>query len=149
MKKTALKYEQPLGRIFSRLGKEFLSIVNSKLKGLDIERSFYPLILIENAKGNITQQELADQMEVDKVSIVRIVDYLSEAGYVERALNPHDRRKYCLVLTPKARKEMGRISKALNESRDIAFKGISEKRKLEFYKTLEDIKENFSNSNSI
>jgi len=146
MKKSKPKFEQPLGRILSRLGKEFLSTMHAKLKGLDIKRSFYPLILIENGKGNITQQELADQMNMDKVSIVRIVDYLSAIGYVKRVINPNDRRKYSLVLTDKADKEMGRIKKSLSETKNIALTGLNDVRIREFYNTLEVIKRNFSES---
>ena len=146
MKKSELKFEQPLGRILSRLGKEFLITMHSKLKGLDIKRSFYPLILIENGKGNITQQELADQVNMDKVSIVRIVDYLSGIGYVKRMINPNDRRKYSLVLTDKATNEMSRIKKSLKETKDFALKGLRVIQIKEFYSTLEVIKRNFSDS---
>jgi DNA-binding MarR family transcriptional regulator len=148
MKKAVPNFEQPLGRILSRLGKEFLATMHAKLKGLDIKRSFYALILIESGKGNITQQQLADQMHTDKVSIVRIVDYLSDIGYMKRVVNPSDRRKYSLVLTDKANKEMDRIKKALNETRSIALKGLSDIQVHEFYSTLEVIKRNFSASKS-
>lgn len=145
MKKTEKAYvEQPIGRKLSSLGRNFLSGLNQKLHNLDIKRNFYALLLIENAEGNITQQELADLLDTDKVSIVRIVDYLSDNGYVKRIRNSKDKRKYSLVLTKKAKKETSKIQLAINEITSSAFKGISDSQKQIFYKTLESIKKNLN-----
>jgi MarR family transcriptional regulator for hemolysin len=140
----SIPVEQPVGRILSHLGRSFLSNLNRKLNHLDIERNYYALLLIEQAEGNITQQELAGLLDTDKVSIVRIIDYLSENGYVKRLQNVNDRRKYSLKLTAKAKKETSKIQKAINEITSTAFKGISVSQKQLFYKTLESIKKNLN-----
>ncbi len=142
-RKLQNKIEQPLGRILSHIGKNFLHIINTKLEHLDIERNYYALILIENAKGGITQQELAKLLNTDKVSVVRIVDYLSNKGYVKRVKNVSDRRKYCLVLTSKAEKEMKVIKKTLAEVTKIAFKGLNKYQITEFYNAIGIIRNNF------
>lgn len=147
MKKSPEIYiEQPLGRFLSHTGKSFLSLLNAKLNRLDIERNFYALILIEQAEGKITQQDLANQLDVDKVSVVRIIDYLSEKRYVKRVKNIIDRRKYSLVLTDKAKREIPQIKKSLNEVTNIAFKGLKQSQITEFYKTLDKIKKNLNES---
>lgn len=143
-KAKIIPVEQPIGRILSHLGRSFLQNLNSKLLHLDIERNYYALLLIEQADGNITQQELAGLLDTDKVSIVRIVDYLSDNGYVERVQNAMDRRKHSLVLTAKARKESAKIQTAINEVTSFAFRGISISQKQNFYKTLESIKKNLN-----
>ena len=118
-------------------------MLNAKLDHLDIKRNYYALILIENSKGGITQQELAEMLNTDKVSVVRIVDYLSNKGYVKRVKNVSDRRKYCLVLTGKAEKEMTVIKKTLVEITETAFKGLKKHQITEFYNTIEIIRNNF------
>jgi DNA-binding MarR family transcriptional regulator len=143
------KFKQPLGRILSHAGRSFLNLLNAKLSHLDIERNYYALILIESTKDGMTQQELAELMDTDKVSIVRIIDYLSEKGYVKRAKDISDRRKYCLVLTTKAEKEMIVIKKVLAEATEIAFKGLSKSQVAEFYNTIEVIKNNLNKHKSI
>jgi DNA-binding MarR family transcriptional regulator len=143
-KNATLSVEQPIGRILSHLGRSFLSNLNRKLNHLDIERNYYALLLIENADGDITQQDLANLLDTDKVSIVRIIDYLSENGYVKRVRNSKDRRKYSLVLTAKAKKETSKIQSAINEITSSAFKGISDSQKQIFYKTLKSIKKNLN-----
>jgi len=141
-KTTDIHTFQPLGRMLSRLGKSYLQLLNSRLNFLDIQRNYYALLLIELGESNITQNELAQQLETDKVSIVRIIDHLSAKGYVNRIRSSKDRRKYCLTLTDKAKKALPGIKKSLNEITAIAFEGMSETRKSAFYLTLNTIKNN-------
>lgn len=138
---------QPLGRILSRTGKSFLQLLNEKLNHLDIERNYYALLLIEAGEGNITQQELANQLETDKVSVVRIVDYLASKGYVQRIKSPADRRKYSLMLTEKAKGTLPGIKEALEEVTGSAAVGLTEMQVKEFYSTLFIIKNNLSKAN--
>ena len=135
---------QPLGRILSRTGILFLQYLNEKLDYLDIERSFYALMLIDLGQTNLTQQELACQLEIDKVSVVRIVDYLTGKGYVQRVRSSVDRRKYCLTLTGKAKEKLPDIKRAIQQANDTAFKGLNEFQKKEFISTIGIIKKNLS-----
>lgn len=52
--------------------------------------------------GEMTQQQLADQLQKDKNSVTQLVDALERKGFIERRRNPHDRRSNTLVLTEKA-----------------------------------------------
>ena len=136
---TVLK--EPIGRRLDKISKLFLENLQSHLTHLDIERSFYPLYLIDAGNG-ITQQELAGQLGCDKVQVVRIIDYLSFNGYVERITNKTDRRKYELAITDKARLVMPDVQQALRESTSLALNGLSENQINEFYTTLAIIETN-------
>jgi MarR family transcriptional regulator for hemolysin len=143
MNKSTGKYsKQPLGRILAGIGRAYLNEVNLRLNNLDIERNFYALIIIEEAKGMITQQELADLIERDKVTVVRIIDYLSENGYVVRTDDPQDKRKYRLTLTEKAKKHLPTIKKSIAEVTEKSLENLSAERIEEFYQTLHIIKNN-------
>ncbi|MDP4266641.1 MAG: MarR family transcriptional regulator [Bacteroidota bacterium] len=139
---------QPLGRILAGIARTFLGLLNSNLSNLDIERNYYALILIDKAKDGITQQDLACQLGTDKVSVVRIIDYLSENGYVQRLLNKDDRRKYCLTLTDKAIKALPQIKKTLVEVTDKALNGLTSEEVEKFYEILSIIKNNLKESNT-
>jgi DNA-binding MarR family transcriptional regulator len=135
---------QPLGRRLSRLGKSYLHLLNARLYKLDIERNYYALLLIEQGNGSLNQNELAGELETDKVSIVRIVDYLTVKGYVERVRSATDKRKYCLTLTEKARKAIPGIRKAMADINASALSGLTDEQKSEFSRTLETIKNNLN-----
>ena len=136
--------EQPLGRILSHTGRSFLALINEKLSHLDIDRNFYALLLIEQGQGQITQQDLAGLLHSDKVTMVRIVNYLSEAGYVTRGKHNTDKRKYSLILTEKAKKDLPKIKKALSEITNVAFKGLSALQIDEFTHSLSIIYKNLN-----
>ncbi len=136
--------EQPLGRMFSFLGKAYLQLLRTKLQHLDIDRNYFALILIESMEGEITQQELSFMLDTDKVSIVRVVDYLSEKGYVQRKRNTDDRRKHSLVLTDKAKMAIPEIKKSFAEINKIALNGLENSQTSALAETIKKIKSNIT-----
>lgn len=116
--------DQPLGKMFTILGKGYLNLIRMKLQHLDIDRNYYALVLIESHEGQITQQELSVKLNTDKVSIVRVVDYLSGKGYVKRIRKTDDRRKHTLLLTEKAIQALPEIKQSFIEVNQIVLKGF-------------------------
>lgn len=141
---------EPLGRITGRISRMFFGTLQKRLSHLDIQRSFYPLLLIDAGEGKLTQQELANELLSDKVQIVRIVDYLSTNGYVERVQNQKDRREYNLTITDKGREAIPDIKDTIKELSGIAYNGLSPKQIKELYSMLSLIETNllYHNNNS-
>ena len=133
--------QEPIGRKMDKVGRMFQAELQAELQHLDIERSFYPLMLIEAGNG-ITQQELADKLLCDKVQVVRIIDYLSYNGYVKRVQNQTDKRKYELTITEKARLVLPDIKKAISNTSSIAMKGLSENQVSQLYSMVSLIESN-------
>jgi len=133
--------QEPIGRKMDKIGKMFQAKLQKDLSHLDIERSFYPLLLIETGNG-ITQQELARKLLCDKVQVVRIIDYLSSNGYVERIQSPSDKRKYELAITEKARQVLPDIKNALDATTSVAQNHLSDNQVTELYTILTIIENN-------
>jgi DNA-binding MarR family transcriptional regulator len=129
--------EAPLGLHFSNIAKQYLGVVSKKLSKLDIDRYFITVVIIDRLGGAVTQQQLADLVCKDKVSMVRIIDYLSKKGFVKRKRNDTDRREYFIELTEKAHKALPDIKRSLKEANDATFKDISEQDLHLFYNVLE------------
>src|SRR3546814_12922281 len=55
----------------------------------------------------IRQGPLAELIEVEPITLSRMIDRLAEAGLVERRADPTDRRAWQLYLTPRARTLLG------------------------------------------
>ena len=109
-------HELTIGRMFSFLTKQYIGLLALRMKDTPIERYYYPLYLIGRNSGAISQQQLADQIMTDKVSMVRILDSLSEEGLIERKVNPGDRRQHLLYITEKGLPWVDEIEKALHET---------------------------------
>ena len=73
----------------------------------------------------VNQAGLADLLEIRPMTLVRQIDRMEEAGWIERRPDPADRRARLLFLTGKARPILGRIRDVANETRDEALALLS------------------------
>src|SRR5204862_4542914 len=73
----------------------------------------------------INQAGLADLLEIRPMTLVRQIDRMEEAGWIERRPDPADRRARRLYLTAKARPILGRIWNVANTTRDEALARLS------------------------
>ena len=64
----------------------------------------------------INQAGLADLLEIRPMTLVRQIDRMEDAGWIERRPDPADRRARRLYLTAKARPILGRIWDVANET---------------------------------
>lgn len=71
------------------------------------------------------QVELAERMDIEPITLCRIVDRLEEAELVERRRDPRDRRAWQLFNTAKAEPLLKRLHALADEMSDEAFAGIS------------------------
>src|SRR5437868_5933823 len=69
----------------------------------------------------INQAGMADLLEIRPMTLVRQIDRMEEAGWIERRPDPTDRRARRLYLTAKARPVLGRIFDVANVTSDQAF----------------------------
>jgi len=140
-----LNIQEPIGRMMGTISRQYLSLLHQQLSHLDIKRSFYPLLLIEAGKGSLTQNDLAKQLECDKVQVVRIVNYLSSKGYVKRVRNSQDKRKYGLEVTQKAEMHIPDIKEAIQLTTQTTLNILSSDQIHEFYHQLQLIEKNLTN----
>src|SRR5712692_7196735 len=71
--------------------------------------------------GPISQQELGEQLGIDRTTIVELIDELERQGVVVRRRNPADRRSYALSLTPRGRTVQKRAARAFDAAADEFF----------------------------
>ncbi len=72
------------------------------------------LVRLENQPG-ILQKELAEILEVEPITVARLIDRLEARGMVERRADPGDRRCWRLHLTEAARPLLGEIDGQLTD----------------------------------
>lgn len=65
-----------------------------------------------------TQSELADMLDVERITLCRMVDRLAEAGLVERRADPADRRVWRLHLTEHAAPVIDELTAIADEMED-------------------------------
>lgn len=75
------------------------------------------------------QVELADRLDVEPITLCRIVDRLEEAELVERRRDPADRRAWQLYLKPGAEPLLKGLHRIADELSEEAFAGLSDEDK--------------------
>jgi DNA-binding MarR family transcriptional regulator len=81
---------------------------------------------LERTPG-LSQNELASLIEVEPITVGRLVDRLEARGLVERRSDPRDRRIHRLHLTAKSKPILREIAQNIVEIDKIMSSGISEK----------------------
>jgi MarR family transcriptional regulator for hemolysin len=115
---------------------QYFARLQQKLEHLDITHWFYVLLTIDEGKGALSQQEIADRLELDKVAMTRALDHLGERGYVERCECAGDRRKHLIKLTAKAKPAVKAIRKAYEELNEEALQGLKKSERAAFLEQL-------------
>jgi MarR family transcriptional regulator for hemolysin len=81
--------------------------------------------LVHLARNQGTSQvALAQLLEVQPITLLRLIDRLEESGLVERRPNPHDRRAQQLYLTPAADRLLEEINLLGSSLTDTAMAGL-------------------------
>lgn len=135
-----------IGRLFMDLSKDYVASVTDSLTHIDLKRHYHAMYLLDQADEELTQTELAEQLQVDKVAVVRMVDYLTEEGYVKRRANEVDRRKQHVVLQPKADEILPEIRAAFDNAEENLLQILDQKDREDFLRIAQQIRE-FYNEN--
>ncbi|MBU0691081.1 MarR family transcriptional regulator [bacterium] len=114
----------------------------ASLIGLKSAEAFVLLILygkLEITGESSSLVEIAKHLEHTHPSVLRQIDSLEEAGYVERSIHPDDRRVKIISLTDKGRMTASEVMKISQAIHARATKGFSEDRIAAAVAVLRDI----------
>src|SRR5580700_8048748 len=103
------------------------------------------LAKVERTEG-LKQSELAEQMEMQPITLTRLIDRLCDNGWIERRSDDTDRRVNRLYLRKAARPLLGKLSGLRSELTATALDGISPSEAQRLLDQLETIKENVRNA---
>ena len=92
--------------------------------GLGVTRAQWKVLFKLTRRPGLRQVELADMLDLEPITLCRIVDRLEEAGLVERTRDPEDRRAWRLQVTAQAQPLMEKLTAVGAELVEEAFAGI-------------------------
>ena len=92
--------------------------------GLGVTRAQWKVLFKLTRTPGLRQVELADMLDLEPITLCRIVDRLEEAGLVERTRDPADRRAWRLHVTAKAQPLIEKLQAVGAELVEQAFAGI-------------------------
>jgi MarR family transcriptional regulator for hemolysin len=102
------------------------------------------LLLNLNRRPGENQGFYAEQLEVEPITLCRMVDRLEEAGMVERRRDPADRRAWQLHLTAKSQKVVAKLQQSVDSLVDEMLCGLTLQEREEFARLLNTVGTNLS-----
>jgi MarR family transcriptional regulator, transcriptional regulator for hemolysin len=81
------------------------------------------LVRLDRHEG-LNQSELAETLDLQPITLTRLLDKLSDSGLIERRPDPEDRRAKRLFLTPAARPLLERLGVLGEETMVSALAGV-------------------------
>ena len=95
--------------------------------GLGVTRAQWKVLFKLTRHPGLRQVELADLLELEPITLCRIVDRLEEASLVERVRDPEDRRAWRLHVTAQAQPLIEKLQAVGAQLVDRACAGIDPK----------------------
>lgn len=99
-----------VGFLLHDLARQFRYRFDARARNLGVTRTQWRTLMQLARREGLTQSELADLLDVERITLCRMVDRLAEAGLVERRADPQDRRVWRLHLRPRAHAIVGQLT---------------------------------------
>lgn len=97
------------------------------------------LVVLANRDEGLRQKEIAEEIRVNPSSMSELIDKLENDGYVERTLDPSDKRATRIVLTEKGRVRAHELEDGRNERLNKMFRSLTEDEKGELVRLLDKL----------
>ena len=104
------KPELVLWFLMTDITHEFFQRIDLHMRDLGLSRSQWYVLSALYYYGGISQQELADVLDIGKSSTAKLISELEKRGWVERKAHEHDGRANRVYLANKVRKAVKNLS---------------------------------------
>ena len=115
---------------------------NRRAQALGLTQPQWQALARISQNQGMNQACLADLLEVQPITLARLIDRLEAAGWVERRPDPADRRAQRLYLTVKAEPLLDDMRALAAETREEALQGLSDAERRRLIAALKTIKGN-------
>ena len=113
-------------------------------RGSGLTRSQWQILACLAHNEGINQKGLAELLDIEPITLGRIVDKLEALRLIKRNPHPTDRRRWLLHLMPAARNRLQQTGEYGDVTRREALAGVSEEDRQHLLRTLQALKENLT-----
>jgi MarR family transcriptional regulator, transcriptional regulator for hemolysin len=100
---TEFDFNRSFGFVLHETARLLSKRFDQRSKSLGLSRAQCQLLAYLVYHEGINQAGLAELLELEPISLARLIDRMAQAGWVERRPDPHDRRAWQLYITDKAK----------------------------------------------
>ncbi len=145
---TAYDFERSFGYVLFDAARLLSKRFDQRARSLGLTRAQCQLLARLAQHEGINQARLADLLELEPISLARLIDRMEQAGWIERRPDPTDRRAWLLYMSDKARPLFDRIIEVGYETRTDALAGMSAEDRERLLDLLLQVRRNLSEKGS-
>ena len=135
-------FDRGLAFIFSDISRLARKEFDRRVRSLELTRSQWLFLYHLARQPGCTQSELAESLQMERISVSRQADRLEKAGWIERRDHKADLRAYHLHLTPKAERLALRLNGMAGQLRRDFLSGLPAPRRTALFNDLLHVKTN-------
>ena len=133
-----------IGFLLSDVSRLMRRSFDERARMIGVTRAQWRALTTLSRNEGINQGGLADLLEVEPITLCRMVDRLAEAGHVERRRDPGDRRAWNIYLTDRSRPLLDQLRGIADDMFATALDGLDTHEQADLTAALERIRANLS-----
>ena len=136
------QFEQSLGFILTDINRLARKEFDRRVRDLRLTRAQWLFLFHLAQQPGCTQSELAERLQMEKITVSRQAERLLRAGWIERRNHAEDGRAYHLFVARKAQPILARLTHVAGQLRDEYLRGLPDRRRTALIADLLHIKSN-------
>jgi DNA-binding MarR family transcriptional regulator len=136
--------QDSLGFLLADVSRLMRRAFKQQLEGSSLTLAQARALIYVSRNEGVRQVELAELLEVQPITLARLIDQLANAGLVERRPDPADRRAYQIFLTSDAAHQLLAIEDVTSAIRAEATRGLSDKQTATVFLALRKMRDNLA-----
>jgi DNA-binding MarR family transcriptional regulator len=118
--------EENIGTLLAQVSRLMRRSFDERVRGMGVTRPQWQVLNLLKLHSGSNQGALAELLEVEPITLGRMIDRLQEAGLVERRADPADRRAWRIHLTGKGEDLLERLMPSARDTLAFALDGIGQ-----------------------
>ncbi len=138
-----------IGTMLAQVARLMRRSFDERARRIGVTRPQWQVLSLLKRYEGINQGGLAEMLEVEPITLGRMVDRLQDAELVERRADPADRRAWRLFLLPKAEALIETLKPHALETFELALDGIEEGERARLMAMLGRMRSNLSRRSGV
>ena len=134
--------DRTLGFLVADVARLLRRSMDRRLQSLGLTQAQWRAIVHLSHSEGMTQATLAERLEIQPITLTRLIDRMQSAGWVERRTHPLDRRAVQLYLTPQSQPILEQLHALGAATLHEATRGVTPRAQRQLLSTLEHLKHN-------
>jgi MarR family transcriptional regulator for hemolysin len=134
--------DRTLGFLVADIARLLRRSMDRRLQSLGLTQAQWRAIFHLSRSEGMTQTALAERLEIQPISLTRLVDRMESAGWVERRVHPLDRRAIQLFLTAQSQPVLEEMAARAGDTLNEATRGLTPRAQRQLTAALEQVKQN-------